>query len=111
MINDIKGFNSHDAINAVAGTDAGLCVMHMQNLPANMQSRPDYHDVVTDVEGFLQHRIDALLSAGIKPENICIDPVLVLVKRWNITVHCSGVLTKYRPSWAYPCWLASHVKR
>jgi dihydropteroate synthase len=74
MINDIKGFNSHDAINAVAGTDAGLCVMHMQNLPANMQSHPDYHEVVTDVEGFLRHRVDALLSAGIKPENICIDP-------------------------------------
>jgi len=74
MINDIRGFNSHDAINAVAGTDAGLCVMHMQNLPANMQSCPDYHDVVTDVEGFLRHRVDALLSAGIKSENICIDP-------------------------------------
>ncbi|MBR7792003.1 dihydropteroate synthase [Undibacterium sp. FT147W] len=74
MINDIRGFNSHDAINAVAGTDAGLCVMHMQNLPANMQSRPDYQDVVTDVEGFLRHRVDALLSAGIKSENICIDP-------------------------------------
>ncbi|WP_423681742.1 MULTISPECIES: dihydropteroate synthase [unclassified Undibacterium] len=74
MINDIQGFNSPEAINAVAGTDAGLCVMHMQNLPANMQRDPDYRNVVTDVEDFLQYRIDALLSAGIQPENICIDP-------------------------------------
>lgn len=74
MINDIQGFNSPEAINAVAGTDAGLCVMHMQNLPANMQRDPDYRNVVTDVEDFLQYRIDALLSAGIPPENICIDP-------------------------------------
>lgn len=74
MINDIKGFNSPEAIAAVAGTDAGLCVMHMQNLPANMQSRPDYQNVVTDVEDFLKNRINALFNAGIKPENICIDP-------------------------------------
>lgn len=36
---DIKGFNSHDAVAAVAGTDAGLCVMHMQEIFAGQYAK------------------------------------------------------------------------
>ncbi|MBC3870093.1 dihydropteroate synthase [Undibacterium oligocarboniphilum] len=74
MINDINGFASAKSITAVTGTDAGLCVMHMQNLPATMQISPEYQDVLTEVEYFLQDRVQALLAAGISEENICIDP-------------------------------------
>jgi dihydropteroate synthase len=74
MINDINGFQAPGAIDAVKDSDCGLCVMHMQGTPQDMQARPDYEDVVTDVIAFLRERIDALLAAGVARERITIDP-------------------------------------
>jgi len=74
MINDIKGFRSPASVAALANSDVGLCVMHMQNMPSNMQQRPNYQDVVSEVTTFLKERVEALLRAGISYKNICIDP-------------------------------------
>jgi dihydropteroate synthase len=74
MINDINGFRAPGAIEAVADSDCGLCVMHMQSTPATMQQNPEYSDVVADVIAFLTERIGALTAAGIDRKRICVDP-------------------------------------
>ena len=74
MINDINGFRAPGAIEAVKDSDCALCVMHMQGTPQDMQARPDYEDVVSDVIAFLRERVDALLAAGVARERITIDP-------------------------------------
>jgi dihydropteroate synthase len=74
MINDVNGFRAPGAIDAVRDSDCGLCVMHMQGTPQDMQARPDYEDVVTDVIAFLRERVDALIAAGVARERITIDP-------------------------------------
>ena len=74
MINDINGFRAPGAIDAVKDSDCALCVMHMQGTPQDMQARPDYEDVVSDVIAFLRERVDALLAAGVARERITIDP-------------------------------------
>jgi dihydropteroate synthase len=74
MINDVNGFRAPGAIDAVRDSDCGLCVMHMQGTPQDMQARPDYEDVVTDVIAFLRERVDALVAAGVARERITIDP-------------------------------------
>ena len=74
MINDINGFRAPGALDAVAGSDCALCVMHMQGTPQDMQQQPAYGDVVADVIAFLRGRVDAMLAAGIERERICIDP-------------------------------------
>jgi len=74
MINDINGFRAPGAIEAVKDSDCGLCVMHMQRTPQDMQAQPEYVDVVADVIAFLRERIDALLAAGVARERITIDP-------------------------------------
>jgi dihydropteroate synthase len=74
MINDINAFRAPGAIAAVADSDCGLCVMHMQSTPATMQQNPDYGDVVADVIAFLAERADALVAAGIDRKRICVDP-------------------------------------
>src|SRR5690606_24844330 len=57
MINDIYGFRQSGAIEAVADSRCGLCVMHMQGEPRTMQQSPDYDDVVLEVQQFLQERV------------------------------------------------------
>ena len=74
MINDIKGFRSEESVAAVKGADAALCVMHMQNQPVNMQQRPSYDDVSSEVIAFLRARAEALLATGIARQSLCIDP-------------------------------------
>lgn len=74
MINDINAFRAPGALEAVADSDCGLCVMHMQSIPETMQQQPAYRDVVREVSDFLRERVDAMLAVGINPERICIDP-------------------------------------
>jgi dihydropteroate synthase len=74
MINDINGFLAPGAIEAVRDSDCGLCVMHMQGTPQDMQASPAYEDVVADVIAFLRERVEALLAAGVVRERITIDP-------------------------------------
>lgn len=74
MINDIAGFATKDAVAAVAGSQCGLCVMHMQGEPRTMQQAPVYHDVVHDIAAMLAQRVAALEAAGVVRERICLDP-------------------------------------
>lgn len=74
MINDVNAFRAPGALAAVADSDCGLCVMHMQGQPHDMQRDPHYADVVKEVINFLQERVDAMLAAGIERDRICVDP-------------------------------------
>lgn len=74
MINDVNGFRSAQAVEAVAGSNCGLCVMHMQNNPENMQLAPHYDDVVAEVSAWLAQAAHRLMAAGVEAARICIDP-------------------------------------
>jgi len=74
MINDIYGFRQPGAIEAVADSNCGLCVMHMQGEPRTMQSAPRYGDVVADIRAFLVERVEALQTAGVNTSRVVIDP-------------------------------------
>jgi dihydropteroate synthase len=74
MINDINGFRAPGALEAVADSDCGLCIMHMQGTPQQMQAHPVYTDVVREVIAFLQERVETMVAAGIARERLCVDP-------------------------------------
>jgi dihydropteroate synthase len=74
MINDINAFRAPGAIEAVADSDCGLCIMHMQGTPQDMQAQPVYRDVVGEVTAFLRERVEALLAAGVTRDRVTIDP-------------------------------------
>lgn len=74
MINDINALRAPGALDAVAATRAGICLMHMQGEPATMQSNPHYDDVVAEVAGFLGERVAAAEVAGIALNRIAVDP-------------------------------------
>jgi dihydropteroate synthase len=74
VVNDVNGFRSPGAIEAIANADVGAVVMHMQGTPRTMQQAPHYDDVVAEVAGFLAERARALEAAGVAAERIAIDP-------------------------------------
>jgi dihydropteroate synthase len=74
MINDIMALRSPGAMDAVTGSSAAICLMHMQREPRTMQSAPAYGDVVAEIAGFLAERVAACVAAGIVKDRIVIDP-------------------------------------
>ncbi|MFN3883777.1 MAG: dihydropteroate synthase [Rhodocyclaceae bacterium] len=74
LINDIMALRAPGALECVARSDVGVCLMHMQGEPRTMQTNPHYVDVVEEVRIFLVARVMACQAAGIERERICIDP-------------------------------------
>ncbi len=74
MINDVRALRKPGALETAAQLDVPVCLMHMLGEPASMQHDPVYRQVEDDVVAFLRERINACLEAGIKPDNIIIDP-------------------------------------
>lgn len=75
MINDVTAL-THDpkSISVAASFDVPVCLMHMRGSPQDMQNSPKYENVVDEVLDYLLHRAKLCQEAGIKPENIIIDP-------------------------------------
>jgi len=74
MINDIGALRAAGALEAVAESDAAVCLMHMQGEPRTMQKEPRYGDVAAEVAAFLEERVAAAEAAGIERERIAVDP-------------------------------------
>jgi len=74
MINDVNALRAPGALQAVAGSEVGACLMHMKGAPANMQDAPVYEDVVAEVAEFLEGRVRAAEDAGINRNRLTIDP-------------------------------------
>jgi dihydropteroate synthase len=74
MVNDVMALRAPGALEAVAASDAAVCLMHMQGEPQSMQQSPCYADVVEEVKHFLQGRVAACEAAGINRERLVIDP-------------------------------------
>ena len=82
IINDVSAGQDDEAILALAAqTDVPIILMHSQGTPKTMQDNPYYDDVVREVIDALKKRIDAALKAGIKKENIALDPGIGFGKR------------------------------
>lgn len=74
MINDVMALREPGAIEAMAGSDAAVCLMHMQGEPQSMQTAPHYDNVVAEVREFLAQRIAACEAAGMERHRLVIDP-------------------------------------
>lgn len=74
MVNDVSALAAPGSLEAVAASQAAVCLMHMQGEPGTMQAAPRYGDVVAEVRGFLRGRVDACIAAGIPRERLAVDP-------------------------------------
>jgi dihydropteroate synthase len=89
IINDVSG-GLADPVMLPTAAQLGVpyIAMHWRGHSKDMNSRAVYGDVVKDVISELQERIDAALDAGIRQENLMIDPGIGFAKEahhnWEI---------------------------
>lgn len=82
IINDVSAGRDDAAILTLAAqTGAPIILMHSRGAPKTMQDDPYYDDVVQEVIAALKERIDAAITAGVKKENIAVDPGIGFGKR------------------------------
>jgi dihydropteroate synthase len=92
IVNDVSGL-THDPLSAaeVAAQACPVVLMHMRGTPATMSTRAIYSDVAAEVRAELQARIDAAILAGIRPEQIAIDPGIGFAKH---PAHSQAILRR-----------------
>ena len=74
IVNDVRALQESGAVDIVAASNAGVCLMHMQGMPQTMQINPQYNDVVAEVKAFLQQRLQVCEEASIVKNRILLDP-------------------------------------
>ncbi|HAF01489.1 MAG TPA: dihydropteroate synthase, partial [Methylophilaceae bacterium] len=74
IVNDVRALQEVGAVEILAKSSAGICLMHMQGTPQTMQINPEYQDVVADVKAFLMQRVSVCEQFGIALNRIILDP-------------------------------------
>jgi dihydropteroate synthase len=82
IVNDVSGL-AHDPLAAevVARHACPVVLMHMRGTPETMHEHAAYHNVVAQVRSELSARVEAALRAGVRSENIVLDPGIGFAKR------------------------------
>ena len=75
VINDVSAMEVDPLMVDVAlKFDCPLIIMHMKGTPKNMQDDPQYESLISDIKDYLLDRVDFIISKGINPKKIVIDP-------------------------------------
>lgn len=72
--NDVRALTRPKALETAAELNIPVIIMHMRGEPTTMNGLDHYDDVTQDVITELSLRVDDALKAGVRPENIMIDP-------------------------------------
>lgn len=111
IINDISAASEDPQILKLAAqTQACLCLMHMQGTPETMQDNPVYANVVEDIIHYLKQHIAIAIDAGVKPQQIIIDPGIGFGKRRIDNLQLLANLDQF-VSLGYPVLLGTSRKR
>ena len=114
LVNDVSGGLADPDIPRLVAA-AGVCyvIVHWRGHSQDMYSRAVYTDVVSEVRDELARRVDAVVSAGVDPGRIVIDPGLGYGKRgehnWPLLAHLAEIACL--PGGPFPVLVGASRKR
>ncbi len=94
LINDVRSLTEPGALEVAAKANVPVCIMHMKGQPKTMQHNPEYDNVQEEVETFLLEKLEACEKAGIRRENIILDPGFGFGKSIDHNYHLLANLDK-----------------
>lgn len=103
IVNDVRALGRPGAIAVVAAhPSCGVCLMHMQGEPGEMQQAPHYAgDVVQRVADWLRQRLASVRAAGVAGDRITLDPGIGFGKlpahNWELLRRQHELLTLGQP--------------
>jgi dihydropteroate synthase len=102
MVNDVSGGLADPRLaRVVAEAGVPYVVMHWRGHSTSMQELAVYDDVVTEVCTELRDRLDAVVAAGVDPDQVVLDPGLGFAKtaahNWELLAALDRLLALGRP--------------
>ncbi len=96
IVNDVSaGSFDEKMFDVVAKYKAGICLMHSQGLPQNMQDNPYYENVLIDIYDYLKEKITKAESKGISRKKIIIDPGIGFGKSFSHNIEIIKKVSLY----------------
>ncbi|MGP5345126.1 dihydropteroate synthase [Psychrobacter celer] len=89
--NDVRALRREGAAQLAAELNIPVMLMHMRGEPTTMNELAQYDEVVNDVSRELLARIEEVTCAGVKRENLIIDPGFGFAKDYE---HHRALLTQ-----------------
>jgi dihydropteroate synthase len=75
LVNDVTALRGDPRmVYVIEEAECPVILMHMQGEPKTMQKDPYYQDVVGEVRDFLAERAEYAVAAGVRPQNVILDP-------------------------------------
>ena len=111
IVNDVSGgLADPQMLTTVATLKVPYIAMHWRGHSKDMNSRAVYGDVVAEVISELQERIDAAIDAGIRREDLIIDPGIGFAKEANRNWEIIDSIDKF-VALGYPVLIGASRKR
>ncbi len=86
IVNDISALSyDPDLAGVVAESGVPVVLMHTRGRSSDMYREASYENVCADVAAELQESVDSAVAAGVRPEQIIVDPGLGFAKRADHT--------------------------
>jgi dihydropteroate synthase len=97
LVNDISAMRfDPEMIDVVVEQGAPVVLVHMKGTPREMQRDPHYDDLIGEIHGFLQERIEWAQTKGVAPEKIILDPGIGFGKTVAHNLSIIGHLSRFR---------------
>jgi dihydropteroate synthase len=105
MVNDVSGgLADPDMTGVVAAAGVPYVVMHWRGHSSDMYGPAVYSDVVAEVHAELGSRLDAVTAAGVRPDQVILDPGLGFAKlpehNWKLLASLNRIAEQ--PGYAEP---------
>jgi dihydropteroate synthase len=98
IINDISALQADDSMASLAAErGVPVILMHMKGIPETMQLNPRYRNPVSEIRNELIKSIETARKAGIKKEDIILDPGIGFGKNLEANTALLGKIDKWRP--------------
>lgn len=97
IINDVAALTEPNALDVVSKHPVKVCLMHMQGTPESMQLKPQYENILQEIEAFFVERITACENAGIQRKQIWLDPGFGFGKTLEHNLTLLGNLSFFKP--------------
>ena len=97
IINDVSGLRfDKNMAEIVAEFDKKIVIMHSRSNPSDMDNFCNYGNFLDEVYSELQGRCNFALEAGIKPENIIIDPGFGFAKNYEQNIELLSRIEEFK---------------
>lgn len=103
--NDVRALTRPNALQTAAELAIPVILMHMRGEPHTMNSLAMYDNIVQEVSAELESRVTAALDAGIRRENIILDPGFGFAKNTQHNLQLLNQLYQFSDHFGLP-WLS-----